>query len=117
MPTPSARRNSSASTGANRPCRARGPVSEFRGFSAPRQRIELRTSALRCEIWPELGGALAAFESLDEPDGPRALFRPTPVAASYTPLQLSSWPLLPYANRIRDGRFSYAGRAHLLPRN
>jgi len=92
-------------------------VSEFRGFGAPRRRIELHTTALRCEIWPELGGAMSAFEALDGPDGPRALFRPTPAAASYMPVQLSSWPMLPYANRIRDGRFSYAGRAHRLPRN
>jgi len=45
------------------------------------------------------------------------LFRPTPPAACYQPLQLSSWPLLPYSNRIRDGRFAYAGRAYELPRN
>jgi aldose 1-epimerase len=92
-------------------------VSVFGGFGPPRQRLELRVSGLGCEIWPELGGAVAAFETLDERGGARALFRPTPAAARYLPLQLSSWPLLPYANRIRDGRFAYAGRAHVLPRN
>ncbi len=92
-------------------------MSEFSGFDPPRQRTMLRVPRLRCEIWPELGGAVAAFEAQDEQGHWRALFRPTPAAARYHPFELGCWPLLPYSNRIRDGRFVFDGRAHALPRN
>ncbi len=92
-------------------------MSEFAGFDPPRQRTELRMRRLRCEIWPELGGAVAAFECLDERGRWRSLFRPTPAAARYLPFELACWPMVPYTNRIRDGRFVFDSRAHALPRN
>jgi aldose 1-epimerase len=90
----------------------------FENFAPPVKRINLQLQGFRCEVWPELGGALARFTHQDTRSGRvRHLFRPATDVAPYQPLDLASWPLLPYSNRIRDGSFSFAGRGHKLPRN
>lgn len=44
------------------------------------------------------------------------LLRRAPDGAS-DPLAMASFPLVPYANRIADGRFSFGGQSYQLPRN
>jgi aldose 1-epimerase len=92
----------------------------FDGFDPPAQRLVLQRGALLAEIWPELGGAIARFERR-QPLGMQAavqpLFRSTRDQPRYLPTDLASFPLLPYSNRIAQGRFQIGGRAYELPRN
>ncbi len=81
---------------ANRRCDAADPV-------------DLATESLRVTVAPDRGGSLLTLavrrgDSWIElmPDGRVAGARP------------SSWLMLPYSNRIRDGRFSFQGTAHQL---
>ncbi|MCR8726381.1 aldose 1-epimerase [Frigidibacter sp. ROC022] len=71
-------------------------------------RPELRRGALRLTLAPEAGGAVAGFW-LDRPEGPLALMRPLPAGAGDA-LHSGMFPMLPFANCIRDNRFSFGGR-------
>lgn len=74
-------------------------------------RLDLRAGAATASILPELGGALTALRV-----AATDLLRPA--AEDVTdPLGSSCFPLLPYANRIADGRFVFAGEQYRLPRN
>lgn len=71
----------------------------------------LVAGALRVELLPALGGALARFEHDGQP-----LLRPTPPDAASV-LETACFPLVPYANRIRGGRFVCEGREIRLAPN
>jgi aldose 1-epimerase len=73
--------------------------------------IELRSGRSTVTLLPQLGGAIGAFSV-----GGRAILRPTPEGAT-DPLETACFPLVPYANRIADGRFTFAGKDHVLPVN
>ncbi len=90
----------------------------FTDFAPPTERLRLRSAALELELWPALGGSIAAF-AWHAADGRRIpLFRDAGLRERYTPVDhLSSWPLLPYSNRIRAGSFRHRGRQHQLPVN
>jgi aldose 1-epimerase len=64
------------------------------------------------EIEPGLGGRLAALTV----DGVDLLVRRHSAAATSAPLAWGSYPMVPWAGRIRDGRFTFRGRAYDLPR-
>lgn len=74
--------------------------------------VELRSGALRLALRPDLGGCIAGL-----------WFDTTPVLRSVEPAGLQSarlagsYPLLPYSNRIADGRFGWRGRQYQLPLN
>jgi aldose 1-epimerase len=76
-----------------------------------RWRPRLACADLELDLSPGLGGAVLAFRKagLD-------LLRPTP-SSPVDVLQTACFPLVPYANRIRDGRFSAGGRVADLPPN
>jgi aldose 1-epimerase len=77
--------------------------------------IRLASGALVLEIAPRIGGSIARFDFLTD-DGKMTIFRGAEgVLAS--PLEAGSFPLVPYCNRIRDGRFSFRGREIVIPRN
>ncbi|MDO7833544.1 aldose 1-epimerase [Sphingobium sp. HBC34] len=71
----------------------------------------MRAGALEAALSPAAGGSLL-WLALDGVD----LLRRAPDEAT-DPLAMASFPLVPYANRIADGRFAFAGRSHQLPRN
>ncbi|AMK16596.1 aldose 1-epimerase [Sphingobium sp. MI1205] len=60
---------------------------------------------------PDRGGALLAWRI-----GGEDMLRPAPVDAR-DPLAMASFPLVPYANRVANGRFAFGGRNYCLPRN
>lgn len=60
------------------------------------------------EVLPELGGAVGRLDWRGEP-----VFRPTPVGAT-SPLDTGCFPLVPFANRIDQGRFRWVGRDIVL---
>ena len=68
--------------------------------------IRLEAGDWRAELEPRLGGAVLGLTFRGRP-----ILRPTPEGAD-DPLQTACFPLIPYANRIRRGRFRFDGQAH-----
>lgn len=80
--------------------------------------VALTCGAMRALVAPHVGGSIAAF--YDEGDDGAAAFhwlRPATRAAldAEDPLGMASFPLMPYCNRIRDGRFRFEGEMIDLP--
>jgi len=71
----------------------------------------LRSGDWEAEVRPEVGGAIGALRH-----NGADLLRPM-AAASRDPLEAACFPLVPYCNRIRNGRFSVGGREVQLPLN
>lgn len=77
-----------------------------------RERVRLRNAAgFEAEVLPALGGGLCRWRL-----GQRELLRPAPAQVDH-PVQLASFPLVPFSNRIAQGRFELAGRSVRLPAN
>jgi aldose 1-epimerase len=80
--------------------------------------VSLRNGELRLDIAPHIGGSLASFY---QQDGMQRidLLRPASSAALQAgdPLGMASFPLLPFSNRLRHGRFHFAGKEVKLPLN
>ncbi len=76
--------------------------------------IELAAGDLRLTLEPETGGAIAAFTWRGAD-----LLRPVadPRLAAQHGRAVAAYPLIPYANRIAWGRFSFGGEAFQLARN
>ena len=82
------------------------------------QVIELRAGSMRLEVAPEVGGSIARYASEGagrivewmRPAAPDAL-------AERAAGGMSSFPLVPFSNRIRDARFRFRGREVQLPQN
>ncbi len=66
---------------------------------------------MEAALAPAVGGSLTALRFAG-----REILRSAPVGSS-DPLQMASFPLVPYANRIAHGRFHFAGRGIRLPLN
>ena len=82
------------------------------------QVIELRAGSTRLAVAPEIGGSITRYVS---ERGGRTLewMRPaSPDAlAARSAGGMSSFPLVPFSNRIRDARFRFRGRRVQLPQN
>jgi aldose 1-epimerase len=81
----------------------------------PPERLALGRGALQLDLLPRLGGAVAGYRRVG-PGGTTALLRETPADATDV-LQTACFPLVPYCNRIRDGRFRFRGREIRLAAN
>jgi aldose 1-epimerase len=77
-------------------------------------RLALRAGKLKLEIAPELGGSIVAFERVD---GGSALPILRDARSASRVLEASSFPLVPFVNRIRGGRFAFRGREVSLRAN
>jgi aldose 1-epimerase len=62
------------------------------------------------ELEPAIGGAITAFRLTREGRPPIALMRETAPGPLGDALDAACFPLVPYCNRIRGGRFSFRGR-------
>jgi aldose 1-epimerase len=75
----------------------------------------LSSGPLRLTLSPSIGGSISAFE-LTRADGARSILR-----KCHSPLEkvldACSFPLVPYVNRIRGGRFTFRGREVRLAPN
>lgn len=71
--------------------------------------IALRAGDWRATLAPELGGSVLSLDWRGQP-----VFRPTPDGTTDI-LETACFPLVPYANRIADGRFVFEGRSVQLP--
>ena len=76
--------------------------------------IALEAGDLAVAIAPALGGAIAGFRHNDF-----HLMRPTSpeVLAQGTVRLTGSYPLIPYSNRVAQGRFTHEGTEHRLALN
>jgi aldose 1-epimerase len=70
--------------------------------------ITLRADGAGLTLAPSIGGAVTRYW-LERDGATWEWLRPAPVMAAY--------PLVPYSNRIREGRFAFRGRAVALPLN
>jgi len=77
----------------------------------------LRLAAGRLELIvdPEIGGSIASFDYVTESEKIPVMRRAEGELTS--PLGAASFPLVPYCNRIREGRFSFRGREVTISRN
>ena len=69
---------------------------------------------MRARVCPRLGGSVVDWLRGDAP-----VFRPLPdgALAAHNARQLACFPLLPYSNRIADGRFEWHGEHYQLDHN
>jgi aldose 1-epimerase len=76
--------------------------------------IHLRRSDVTLGLCPAIAGSIAAFrwrgQDVMRPAGTRLL-------TAGDPLEASCFPLVPFSNRIADGRFRFEGRAYQLAPN
>lgn len=75
--------------------------------------LTITDGRIRVDIAPALGGRVAAI-TVDDVD--LLVGRDTAPDTS-GPLAWGSYPMVPWAGRIRNGRFSFGGRPHELPIN
>ena len=76
--------------------------------------LDLVSGDALVRVAPDIGGAIVAYTLRGHP-----VLRPTPGNAfTERNVRLAScYPLVPWSNRIRDGRLAFAGRTHALTRN
>ena len=77
--------------------------------------VELTAGSLRLQLSPSVGGSISVFEWLGE-DEPRPILRKCHGRPEKV-LDAASFPLVPYVNRIRGGRFAFRGREVRLTPN
>jgi len=72
------------------------------------QRLVLEAGDARLEIAPDLGGRIVSFTV----EGRELL-----VTSAADDIRYGSFPMVPYAGRVRDGSFTFRGQRHRLPLN
>ena len=75
---------------------------------ASETRVIIAAGPLRLQLNPSIGGSISAFERI-EGEVPRSILRKCNSPLEKV-LDASSFPLVPYVNRIRGGRFTFRGR-------
>ena len=83
-------------------------------MSSPKPLI-LSTGSLELTLSPSVGGSISALEWIGS-DGRVAVLRKCN-SCSENVLEAASFPLVPYVNRIRGGRFHFRGREVMLAPN
>lgn len=78
--------------------------------------LHLRNHAVSCRIAPELGGAVYALDYLLGSEK-QPLLRPTWGEAAHLITDYANWPLVPFSNRIKHGKFSFLGKDYRVPIN
>jgi aldose 1-epimerase len=76
----------------------------------------LTRGPLSLRLAPGLGGGIASFECCAVSGGNISIFRPSDPEVD-SPTSLSSFPLVPFVNRVRGGAFSFRGRRVTLAQN
>ena len=84
------------------------------------ERLHLAEGDYEADLLPGTGGSIAALRWRHPAHGWTDLMRPfvdleEPGSRPENVLATASFPLTPYANRVRDGRFTFRGRSVVLP--
>ena len=82
---------------------------------ASQSSVTIAAGKLRLQVNPSVGGSISAFEWI-EGDQARPILRKCN-NASENVLDAACFPLVPYVNRIRGGRFTFRGREVTLDPN
>jgi aldose 1-epimerase len=75
----------------------------------------LAAGPLELEVAPNVGGSIARFDFVEK--GRRINILRGTKGAPATPLDAACFPLVPFSNRIRNGRFAFRGREVTLAPN
>ncbi|HEY6080086.1 MAG TPA: hypothetical protein VIW29_14835, partial [Polyangiaceae bacterium] len=77
----------------------------------PEDAVLLRSGDLELELWPSLGGSVAGFSWQRAGRRVELMRRATARALTENDArELASFPLFPFSNRVKDGRFTFGGR-------
>lgn len=79
-------------------------------------RLRLRAGRAELEVAPAAGGCITAFR-WRKGDAIVDWLRPAPAGGDVAPTGSACFPLVPYSNRIRYGRFHFQGRDYRLAPN
>ncbi|WP_448630886.1 aldose epimerase family protein [Cellulomonas soli] len=79
--------------------------------------LTLRSDRWELDVLPATGAALAAGRIRTADGTWRDLLRPTPRTRLGDPEKCASFPMVPWSNRIRDGRLPFGGGTWQLQRN
>jgi aldose 1-epimerase len=84
----------------------------------PQDAVLLRSGDLELELWPSLGGSVAGF-AWQRAGGRVELMRRATARAlpESDAREMASFPLFPFSNRVKDGRFTFGGREVQLLQN
>jgi aldose 1-epimerase len=74
--------------------------------------LVLQNQSTRVTLDPGRGGAIRELSWRGQD-----ILRPTPAGAGADPFDMACFPMVPFANRLRDGRFDFGGRNVRLERN
>ena len=80
------------------------------------EQLTLRAGSLELVLSPSLGGAIRGLNWVSGDGASRPLMRAC-LAEEPTVLDMASFPLVPYVNRLRGGRFDFRGREVRLQPN
>jgi aldose 1-epimerase len=84
----------------------------------PADAVLLESGALSLELWPSIGGCVAAFSWQQAGRRVELMRRATPRGLPERDgRELASFPLFPFSNRVKDGKFTFQGRQVELVRN
>ncbi len=84
----------------------------------PDDALLLRSGDLELELWPSVGGSVAGFAWQRAGRRVELMRRATARALPENDSrEMASFPLFPFSNRVKDGRFTFAGREVELVRN
>ena len=78
--------------------------------------LKLVRGRLDLRLAPQVGGCIAAFNYLSDEKGKTPILRGAEAVPSSV-LEAASFPLVPYSNRVRNGRFRFRGREVTLAPN
>jgi len=86
--------------------------------SAPPDAVLLERGPLSLEVWPSLGGCIASFSLQRAGTRIELMRRATPAALPQNDgREMASFPLFPFSNRVKNGKFSFGGRDLQLTQN
>jgi len=84
----------------------------------PDDAVLLASGDLHVELWPSIGGCVAGFSWQRAGRRVELMRRATPRGLlERDGRELASFPLFPFSNRVKDGRFAFQGRQVELARN
>jgi aldose 1-epimerase len=69
--------------------------------------ITIENELFQCRIVPTMGGAISSFDCLLGHGKTQPMLRHTAKEGTEEILELSSWPLVPFSNRIKYGTFEF----------
>lgn len=78
----------------------------------PKDSILLENELFQCRIVPKIGGSLYAFDCKIGDRNLQPMLRHTKNPETTDILDLASWPLVPFSNRIKYGQFEFEGKKY-----